>query len=71
MLIYGNTPRDIMTMIWRRKNKVILFFAVIVVALVLTGCGTANKEKNFELKARDKFWKALGGETEDLVEKAE
>ena len=71
MLIYGNTPRDIMAMIWRRKNKIILFFAVIVVALVLTGCGTANKEKNFELKAMDKFWKALGGETEDLVEKAE
>ena len=70
MLIYGNTPRDIMAMIWRRRYKFILAFAVILMVVMLAGCGTA-KDKNFELKAMDKFWKALGGDTENLVKKAE
>jgi len=35
-----------------------LAFAVIVIAVMLTGCGTA--EKKFELKALDQFWETLG-----------
>ena len=67
MLIYGNTPRDIRAMIWRRRYKFISVFAVIVIAVMLVGCGTA--EKKFELKALDKFWDTLGGKTENLIEK--
>ena len=33
--------------------------SLLVLALVLAGCGTA--EKKFELKALDKFWDTLGG----------
>ena len=59
MLIYGNTPRDIMAMIWRRRYKFLTVIAVIVIAVMLAGCGTA-KGKNIELKALDKFWDTLG-----------
>ena len=59
MLIYGNTPSDIRAMIWRRRNKFILAFAVIVAVIVLTGCGTAENRK-IELKALDQFWDTLG-----------
>ena len=60
MLIYGNTPKEIRAMIWRRRYKFILAFAVIVAVVVLTGCGTAENKK-IELKALDQFWDALGG----------
>ena len=40
MLIYGNTPRDIRQMIWRRKYKLIAILAVIAVAVMLMGCST-------------------------------
>ena len=59
MLIYGNTPRDIMAMIWRRRYKFLTVIAVIVIAVMLAGCSTA-KGKNIELKALDKFWDTLG-----------
>ena len=59
MLIYGNTPKEIRAMIWRRRNKFILAFAVIVAVVVLTGCGTAENRK-IELKALDQFWDTLG-----------
>ncbi len=59
MLIYGNTPRDIMAMIWRRRYKFLTVIAVIVIAVMLAGCGTA-KGKKIELKALDKFWDTLG-----------
>ena len=59
MLIYGNTPRDIMAMIWRRRYKFLNVIAVIVIAVMLAGCSTA-KGKNIELKALDKFWDTLG-----------
>ena len=59
MLIYGNTPRDIMAMIWRRRYKFLTVIAVIVIAVMLAGCSTA-KSKNIELKALDKFWDTLG-----------
>ena len=58
MLIYGNTPKDIMAMIWRRRYRLISVFAVIVIAVMLTGCGTA-KDKKIELKALDQFWERL------------
>ena len=58
MLIYGNTPKDIRAMIWRRRYKFVSIFAVIVIAVMLTGCGTA--EKKFDLKALDQFWDTLG-----------
>lgn len=58
MLIYGNTPKEIRAMIWRRRYKFLSVFAVIVIAVMLTGCGTA--EKKFDLKALDQFWDTLG-----------
>ena len=67
MLIYGNTPNEIRAMIWRRRNKFILAFAVIVAVVVLTGCGTAENRK-IELKALDQFWDALGGKNSTGVE---
>ena len=58
MLIYGNTPSDIRAMIWRRRYRFLSVFAVIVIAVMLTGCGTA--EKKFDLKALDQCWDTLG-----------
>jgi hypothetical protein len=66
MLIYGNTPRDIRRMMWRRKYKLIAILAVIAVAVMLMGCSTKPKQ---ELKALDRFWDALGGKTTDLIDK--
>ena len=66
MLIYGNTPRDIRRMMWRRKYKLIAILAVIAVAVMLMGCSTKPKQ---ELKALDRFWDALGGKTTNLIDK--
>ena len=68
MLIYGNTPRDIMAMIWRRRYKFISLFAVIMIAVMLTGCAVGNRKISPPLQALDKFWDALGGNNKDLVE---
>jgi len=57
MLIYGNTPRDIMNMMWKRKYKLLMIAVVIVIAVMLIGC---TKTKT-ELRALDQFWDALGG----------
>ena len=57
MLIYGNTPRDIMNMMWKRKFKLLMIAVVIVIAVTLMGC---TKPKT-ELRALDQFWDALGG----------
>ena len=59
MIIYGHSGQDIRRAIWRRRYKFILAFAVIVIAVMLTGCGTAEKRK-IELKALDQFWDRLG-----------
>ena len=64
MLIYGNTPRDIMNMMWKRKYKFLTIAVVIVIAVTLMGC---TKPKP-SLNALDKFWDTLGGKTTDLVE---
>jgi hypothetical protein len=60
MLIYGNTPRDIMSMIWRRRYRVTLVIAVIVIALMLMGCSIGNRKVSPPLQALDKFWDTLG-----------
>jgi len=66
MIIYGHSGQDIRRAIWRRRYKFLSVFAVIVIAVMLTGCGTAENKK-IELKALDQFWDALGGKTKDLV----
>ena len=60
MLIYGNTPRDIRQMIWRRRYKLLTTILVIAVAVMLMGCTIGNKKVNPPLQALDKFWKTLG-----------
>ena len=60
MLIYGNTPRDIMIMMWRRRYKVLSVIAVIVIALMLMGCSIGNRKVSPPLQALDKFWDPLG-----------
>lgn len=65
MLIYGNTPKDIGAMIWRRRYRFVTVLAVIIVAVMLMGCAKTQPQ----LKALDKFWDALGGKTENLSEK--
>ena len=65
MLIYGNTPRDIMKMMWRRRIKMLSIIVVIAVAVMLIGCTAKPKPT---LKALDSFWDTLGGKTTDLVE---
>ena len=54
MLIYGNTPRDIRAMIWRRRYKFVSVFAVIGLLICLAGCGTAKQNSMGE------FFKAIG-----------
>ena len=68
MQIYGNTPRDIMAMIWRRRKKYMMVIAVIVIAVMLSGCAVGNRKVSPPLQALDKFWDALGGNNKDLVE---
>ena len=60
MLIYGNTPRDIMNMMWRRRYKFTSVIAVIVIALMLMGCSIGNRKVSPPLQALDKFWDTLG-----------
>ena len=66
MLIYGNTPDDIKKMILRRKYKLITIAVILIGAFALIGCTAKPKD---ELKALDKFWDTLGGNTENLIEK--
>ena len=71
MMFYGNTPRDIMKMMWRRRIKMLSIIVVIAVAVMLMGCTIGNKKVSPPLTALDKFWDALGsGKTKDLVEEA-
>jgi len=60
MLIYGNTPRDIMNMMWRRRFKLLSIVIVIAVAVMLMGCTVGNKKVNPPLMALEKFWDTLG-----------
>jgi len=61
MLIYGNTPRDIKNMMWRRRYKLLAIVTVIAVAVMLMGC-TATKKVTPKLgEGLNKFWDAIGG----------
>ena len=60
MLIYGNTPRDIRKMMWRRRYKLLTVIMVIAVAVMLMGCTIGNKKISPPLQALDMIWKKLG-----------
>ena len=60
MLIYGNTPRDIRAMMWRRRYKLLSIMLAIVLAVLLMGCTIGNKKISPPLQALDKFWDTLG-----------
>ena len=60
MMFYGNTPRDIMKMMWRRKLKLLSIMMVIAVAVMLMGCTVGSKKVNPPLMALEKFWDTLG-----------
>ena len=61
MLIYGNTPRDIRQMIWKKKFKLLSIIVVIAVAVMLMGCTTAKKATPKLGDGLNKFWDTLGG----------
>jgi len=60
MLIYGNTPGDIMKMMWRRRAKLLTVIVAIVIAVMMMGCTVGNKKVSPPLMALDKFWDTLG-----------
>ena len=77
MIIYGHSGQDIRRMIWRRKFKLLTVAVIILGAVALMGCNQVPKKlegdqqivKENKLKALDSFWDALGGKTENLIEK--
>ena len=71
MLIYGNTPRDIRQMMWRRRYKLLAIMMVIAVAVMLMGCTVAGKKVNPPLMALDKFWDTLGSGVDKTKSKDE
>ena len=71
MLIYGNTPRDIMKMMWRRKIKLLSIIVVIAVAVMLMGCTIGSKKVNPPLMALEKFWDTLGSGVDKTKSKDE
>ena len=71
MLIYGNTPRDIMKMMWRRRIKMLSIMVVIAVAVMLMGYTVAGKKVNPPLMALDKFWDTLGSGVDKTKSKDE
>ena len=60
MMFYGNTPRDIMKMMWRRRIKLLSIIVVIAVAVMLIGCTPAKKQAKLG-DGMNKFWDSLGG----------
>ena len=71
MLIYGNTPRDIMKMIWKRRIKLLPIIVTVAVAVMLMGCTVAGKKVNPPLMALDKFWDTLGSGVDKTKSKDE
>ena len=65
MMFYGNTPRDIMKMMWRRRIKMLSIIVVIAVAVMLMGCTIGSKKVNPPLQALDMIWKKLGSGKEE------
>jgi hypothetical protein len=68
MLIYGNTPADIRKKIMQSKWKIFSFLMLFAVVFLVLSCSGSRNSDN-QLKALDKFWKALGGE--NSIEKVE
>ena len=77
MIIYGHSGQDIRRAIWRRKFKLLAVAVIIFGAVALLGCSQVPKKlegdqqivnKEFKLKALDKFWDALGGKNSTGVE---
>ena len=58
MLIYGNTPKDIVKMMFRNKIKVVLFVGAVALATTLTA-NRVNAEEP-KLTALEQFFDALG-----------
>ena len=56
MIIYGHSGQDIRRAIWRSRYKFLSVFAVIVIAVMLSSCGTAKQNTN----AMSEFFKAIG-----------
>ena len=50
MLIYGNTPKDIMKMISRNKTKVLLLAGAVVLAVALGTSGADAEEETYTPK---------------------
>ena len=71
MLIYGNTPRDIMKMMWRRRGRLLSLVLAIAVAVILMGCTVGNKKVSPPLMALDKFWDTLGSGVDKTKSKDE
>ncbi len=65
MIIYGHSGQDIRRAIWRRRYKFISVFAVIVIAVMLTGCGTAKQKGG----AMSEFFKAIGSGDISILKK--
>jgi sulfite exporter TauE/SafE len=73
MLIYGNTPRDIMRIMRNRKWRTLgVIVMIILIGLAFTGCTIGNKKISPPLQALDKFWDTLGsGEDKTKKDSAE
>ena len=77
MIIYGHSGQDIRRMIWRKRYKLLAIAVLIFGAVALMGCSQVPKKlegekllvKENKLRALDSFWDALGGKTENLIEK--
>ena len=77
MIIYGHSGQDIRRMIWRRKFKLLTVAVIIFGAVALMGCNQVPKKLDGDLlvvtenklKALASSWDALGGKTENLIEK--
>ena len=67
MLIYGNTPKDIMRMMASRKWKLI---AIVFIVISLLLAYDKFKQPEVRLKALDQFWETLG-KGENLTNKVE
>ena len=59
MLIYGNTPKDIVKMMFRNKTKVLLFVGAVALAVSL-GTNKAVAQEQKDLSALEQFFDALG-----------
>ena len=57
MLIYGNTPRDIIRIMASRKWKLI---AIVFIVISLLLAYDKFKQPEVALKALDQFWETLG-----------